>query len=165
MPTMKLDVQPAHTTNDRAMVVSSLSPIADLVARRVVDVPAATTIRVAVETMERGHVSALLVTEGGGIVTERDVARALGHDVSLDERVAVIATPHPVTVHGSMTVVEACGLMLSEELRHLVVETDAGMAVVSMRDLAAVLLQSAEPTAWLTQLRVSIDVPAETWLG
>jgi hypothetical protein len=37
--------------------------------------------------------------------------------------------------------------------------------VVSLRDIVAVLLQTASPELWLSSLRVSVQLPTELWLG
>jgi hypothetical protein len=64
-----------------------------------------------------------------------------------------------------MSVVDGCATMLNEDVRHLVVETDHGPAVLSLRDVAAVLLQASDPHIWLSSLRIKIETPAEIWLG
>jgi hypothetical protein len=46
-----------------------------------------------------------------------------------------------------------------------VVDLGDRWAVLSIRDLTAVLLQSTDPQLWLAALRVSIDVPSELFLG
>ena len=55
--------------------------------------------------------------------------------------------------------------MLNQGVRHLVVAFPDRDAVVSLRDVMAVLLQATDPHLWLTQLRVAVEVPAEIWLG
>jgi CBS domain-containing protein len=148
-----------------ANVVHGQSPLSALVSRAAVTVAADCTLADAVATMEAAGVSALLVGEQAAIITERDIARALGHGVPVDEIVGGVATPHPVVVSASMSVVDGCAVMLNEQIRHLVVETDHGPAVLSLRDVAAVLLQSSDSQVWLSSLRVQIETPAETWLG
>lgn len=146
-------------------VVSHASPLSELLRRPAVVVRGDCTVARAAGIMERASVSALLVEEPAGIVTERDLARALAHGGPADGVVAAIMTPHPVTVPASTTVLDAATLMLNEQVRHLVIETDGSRGVLSLRDVAAVLLQSATPQLWLASLRVAVDAPAETWLG
>lgn len=146
-------------------VVHAQSPLSALATRPAVTVPSRCTLARAVAQMEASGISALLVDDRAGIITERDIARALAHGASVDEVVGRVATPHPLIVPASMTVVEACATMLNEHVRHLVVELAGGLAVISLRDVAAVLLQSADPHIWLASLRVAIEVPAEIWLG
>lgn len=146
-------------------VLTAHSPLERLVCRPAVTVPGDASVAAAVEVMRVADVSALLV-DGGGILTERDVARAVGAGVPVDALVADVATPHPLVVPGTMGVVEACGVMLNEEVRHLVIElADGTLGVVSLRDVAAVLLQVADPHLWLASLRVAVDAPSEIWLG
>lgn len=145
-------------------VVTQHSSLVDLVCRPAVTIPRDASIADAVVAMRSAEVSALLVEEGG-ILTERDIARALGAGVPVDELVERVATPHPLVVPASMGVIEACALMLNEQVRHLVLEFDDGrLGVVSLRDVAAVLLQAADPHLWLASLRVAVG-PAEIWLG
>ena len=146
-------------------VVSVHSPLSALLFRAAITVPADATLADAVATMEEAGVSALLVEPALGIITERDIARALGHDAPTTTTVACVATLHPVVVPGSMPVLEACAVMLNEQVRHLVVDIGDAVGIVSLRDLAAVLLQSADPHLWLDSLRVAIELPSEIWLG
>jgi CBS domain-containing protein len=146
-------------------VVHGQSPLSALVSRTSVTVAVDCTLADAVATMEAAGVSALLVGAHAAIITERDIARALGHGVPVDEVVGRVATPYPLVVSGSMSVVDGCATMLNEHVRHLVVETDHGPAVLSLRDLAAALLQASDPHIWLSSLRVKIEVPPEIWLG
>src|SRR5688572_8120347 len=146
-------------------VVSVNSPLSALLVRAAVTVAPEATLADAVATMEEAGVSALLVEHSAGIITERDIARALGHDAPTTTTVDRVATPHPVVVPGSMPVLEACAVMLNEQIRHLVVEVDDALGILSLRDLAAVLLQSADPHLWLASLRVAIELPSEIWLG
>ncbi len=146
-------------------VVSHRSTLGEFVVRPPERVTAMCSLEAAVRQMEQAGVSSLLV-DGDGIVTERDIARALGHGMANEAPVEAVATWHPLVVPSSMTVVDACATMLNEQLRHLVIETATGeRLVVSLRDVAAVLLQSADPQLWLSSLRSAIDPPAETWLG
>ena len=153
------------STYGPANVMHGQSPLSALVSRAAVTVAANSTLATAVATMEAAGVSALLVGEHAAIVTERDIARALGHGVPVDEIVGHVATQHPVVVSGFMSVVDGCATMLNEHVRHLVVETDHGPAVLSLRDVAAVLLQTSDPHIWLSSLRVKIETPAEISLG
>jgi len=114
--------------------------------------------------MVRLDVSALLV-DGLGLVTERDVLRALTDGVDPDSPVAAITRWEPLVVDPCTTVVDAAATMLNQRLRHLVVDLAAARAVVSLRDVTAVLLQTANPQLWLTSLRVAVHSPSEIWLG
>ena len=155
-----------QTTRGPVRVVDARSAVSTLVTRRAVAVHERCSMGQAVETMRTGSVSALLVGARAGIVTERDLARGLAAGHSQEDPVDLVATPHPVAVAGGTSVVECAGLMLNEQLRHLLVDLDDGTkGIVSMRDLLAVLLQADDSHLWLTSLRVAIETPAETWLG
>jgi CBS domain-containing protein len=146
--------------------VDPQSTLAALIPRPALTVPASCTLVDAVERMEAAGVSALVVGDHRGIVTERDLARALAAGRALDEPVERAATRQPVAVPGATTVVAAAGLMLNEHVRHLLVELDDGtVGVVSVRDVLAVLLQATDPDPWLTSLRAAIETPSEIWLG
>ena len=77
----------------------------------------------------------------------------------------VVASRDPLRVSASSPLVDAAALMLTEEIRHLVIEFPDGRdGVVSLRDIVAVLLQTANPQ-WVTSLRLAIETPSEIWLG
>jgi signal-transduction protein with cAMP-binding, CBS, and nucleotidyltransferase domain len=156
----------ATTTRGPVNVVHPHSPLVNLVARDAIGVAGVCTLAEAVEVMRSAAVSSLLVSEPSGIVTERDLARALGAGHSPDEPIATVATRHPVVVPGSDTVLEAAARMLNDEVRHLIVELpQQRLGVVSMRDVLAVLLAASQPQLWLTSLRIAIEDAPENWLG
>lgn len=140
------------------------STLGDLIRRPAVRVGRTCPLATVVEEMDAAEVSSVLV-DGDGIVTERDIARALARGVEPSAAVEDIATWDPVVAPASMTVVEAAALMLNEHVRHLIVEQPGGSAVVSMRDVTAVLLEAANPHVWVTSLRIAVQSPPEIWLG
>jgi signal-transduction protein with cAMP-binding, CBS, and nucleotidyltransferase domain len=155
-----------RTTSGPALVFDPSSPVAVLAARPAVTVPQTCSLTHAAEVMKAEQVSSLVLEDRAGIVTERDLARAHGAGCAATDPVEAIASRHPVSVPGDMTVTAAAGLMLNEQVRHLLVELDTGaIGVVSMRDLLAVLLQAVDRDLWLTSLRVAIETPSEMWIG
>ena len=94
--------------------------------------------------MSAGRAGSVLVLQDGsliGIFTERDILRALAYYSKADSaRVSSVSkwmTQDPVTIGPDATVGEALDRMLSGGFRHLpVMEGDALVGVVSMRDLA-----------------------------
>jgi CBS domain-containing protein len=89
---------------------------------------------------------AIVEVEGGGVITERDVLRAIAEGADLGTaRVGDWMTPEPVGVETSATVAEACDLMIGRGVRHLLVrEGDDLVGVLNMRDVVGVLTGAAE---------------------
>jgi signal-transduction protein with cAMP-binding, CBS, and nucleotidyltransferase domain len=115
--------------------------------------------------MRNANVSSVLVGPERHIATERDLTRALAAGLRPEEPIGTVAS-HPICVPANTSVVDAAALMLNQEIRHLVIEGCAeGLAVVSLRDVMAVLLQAVTPHIWLERLRVAVSAPPETWLG
>jgi CBS domain-containing protein len=148
-----------------ARVVSATSPVTALVCRPALAVAPDATIAEAAAVLRSAGVSSLLVGDRTAIVTERDLARALADGRDPSDPVATVATAHPVTVRATTSVMAAAAVMLNEEVRHLVVELDDGVGIISMRDVLAVLLQCVDPHFWLRSLQLAIETPAEIWLG
>lgn len=82
---------------------------------------------------------------GGGVITERDVLRAIAAGTDLDSATAGDhMTAEPVSVAREMSLDEACGLMISRGIRHLLVnEGDELVGVLNMRDVVGVLSGAA----------------------
>jgi CBS domain-containing protein len=87
----------------------------------------------------------IVEAEGGGVITERDVLRAIAAGDDLDvARVADHMTPRPVSVPPGTPLAEACDLMISRGVRHLLVsDGDALVGVLNMRDVVGVLSGAA----------------------
>ena len=92
----------------------------------------------AAHRMAERRVGAIIVTEGTrltGIMTERDVLRAVGSG-KIDGTVGDWMTPHPDTASPSATIGEAAAMMLHGGYRHVpIVEGDHAVGIVSIRDL------------------------------
>ena len=146
-------------------ILEPLSAIGQLVVRDVVTVEATASLREVAKVMREANVSSVLVGSDRTIATERDLARALASGLGPDDAVADVASAHPIRVPARTPVVDGAALMLNQGVRHLVVAFPDRDAVVSLRDVMAVLLQATDPHLWLTQLRVAVEVPAEIWLG
>jgi CBS domain-containing protein len=102
------------------------------------------TVRAAAARMWEQQTGSLLVIDDGrlvGILTERDVLRAIGHGKDVDgTTVADIMSTDLLTVGPDTSVHDAARLMAARWIRHLPVLTDERLVgVVSLRDLAAVL--------------------------
>ena len=94
-------------------------------------------------------VGAVIVLDGGelaGILTERDVLRAVAVGIDDDTRVADRMTPHPETIEPGESTQHAAVLMIHGGFRHLpVVEQGAVVGMLSIRDLMRVVLEDSVP--------------------
>jgi CBS domain-containing protein len=154
-----------QATSGTGRVVDPHSHVSQLVTRPALAVPVACTLKDAVGAMGAAGVSAVLVGELAGVVTERDLARALGADLSPNDSVERVMAHHPVTVSGDTSVIAAAALMLNEQIRHLVVEVaDGPVGIVSIRDLLRVLLEAVDHN-WVGSLRAAVELPSDAWVG
>lgn len=87
----------------------------------------------------------IVEVDGGGVITERDVLRAIADGTDLDtETAGDHMTADPVSVPPGMPLSEACDLMISRNVRHLLVDDgDALVGVLNMRDVVGVLSGAA----------------------
>lgn len=148
-----------HSTTESA---SPDSPVATLVRRPTVEIEGAASIAEAARLMRVEGVSALVVDHGRAVVTERDISRGIGAEADPEEPVGTVATPGPIIVDGSMSVAMVAGVLLNEQLRHvLVAMPDGGLGVVSLRDVSAVLLRHVDPAVFAPPT----EAFSELWLG
>jgi CBS domain-containing protein len=101
------------------------------------------------ERMVDKDVGAALVTEEGrlvGILTERDVLRAVARGQAGDARVADWMSRNPDTLDPDDTTQHAAVLMIHGGFRHLpVTEGDEVVGMLSIRDLMRIVLEDAVP--------------------
>jgi CBS domain-containing protein len=94
-------------------------------------------------------VGAVLVYEGGrlcGILTERDVLRAVADGIDDGTLVRDRMTPNPETLDADDTTEHAAVLMIHGGFRHLpVMEGGEVVGVLSIRDLMRVVLEDSVP--------------------
>lgn len=108
-------------------------------------------LRAAAARMWEQQTGSLLVMEGDqllGIVTERDMVRAVAQGADVDSgTVGEVMTSDVLTVPPDMPLYEAARLMVSRWVRHLpVVEGGQVVGVLSLRDLVAVLAAMGSAT-------------------
>jgi CBS domain-containing protein len=112
-------------------------------------VEAGVSILEVADRMVDRNVGAVLVLDGGrlaGILTERDVLRAVARGLGDATRVADCMTARPETIAPDDTTEHAAVLMLHGGFRHLpVVEGDSVVGVISIRDLVPLLLEDTAP--------------------
>lgn len=103
----------------------------------------------AAKRMVARGVGAVLVMEGErleGILTERDLMRAVATGYSDDARVSDWMTRQPETVEASDATDHAASLMIHGGFRHLpVVDQGRVAGIISIRDLMRVALADSSP--------------------
>jgi signal-transduction protein with cAMP-binding, CBS, and nucleotidyltransferase domain len=117
--------------------------IKEFVNRKPVVLPVDSTIREVAQQMSLKNVGLVVLVDGEkpripvGVVSERDVVRAVAKGEPLDASAKTIASTKLVTIGLEDDVGEAASKMLSNNVRHLVVLDDSKrlVGVVSIRDI------------------------------
>ena len=115
--------------------------VQDAMTEHVLTLTPGRTLREAAEFMCKHNVGAAVIIDpeqpGPGIITERDLVRALGRGRDPDsEHVGNHLTAHAVFADGDWNLEEAADRMAEGGFRHLVVLRDGDVAgIISMRDL------------------------------
>ena len=126
-----------------------MSVVASHMSRDLLTVDPDDRLGEAAKRMVARGVGAVLVMEGerlGGILTERDLLKAVASGLSDDDRVRDWMTRHPETVEASDATEHAAALMIHGGFRHLpVMEGGAVAGIISIRDLMRVALQDMAP--------------------
>jgi CBS domain-containing protein len=126
-----------------------VATIAEIMSRRLLTVESGISLQEAARQMDERHVGAALVLEGDalrGIVTERDVLRAVAAGPIEGAFVADWMTHDPETIDASETTRLAASLMIHGGFRHLpVLEGERVVGIVSIRDLMRVTLEDETP--------------------
>ena len=103
----------------------------------------------AARRMAQRGVGAVLVLEGeglAGILTERDLLKAVAAGFTNEARVSEWMTRQPETVEPDESTDHAASLMIHGGFRHLpVVEGGRAIGILSIRDLMRVALQDSAP--------------------
>jgi CBS domain-containing protein len=101
------------------------------------------------QRMADRNVGAVLVLEDGrlaGIMTERDLMRAVGRGIPDGAVVGECMTADPETIAPDDTIEHAAVLMIHGGYRHLpVVDGDDVVGVLSIRDLLQVVIEDSAP--------------------
>jgi CBS domain-containing protein len=123
------------------------------------------TLEQAARKMWKQQTGSLLVLEGGellGIITERDILKAVANGVALDTRISEVMSKDLITVGPGTSLREAAGVMTEKWIRHLPV-LDAGklVGIVSQRDLAGVLSGALNEPEGLHRLIESSELVRE----
>ncbi len=108
-----------------------------------------TRLAEAARRMDERGVGAILVLEGArlaGILTERDILRAVARGYGADDAVADWMTHHPETIEASDSTEHAAVIMIHGGFRHLPVLDEGRVAgMLSIRDLMRVVLADTAP--------------------
>jgi CBS domain-containing protein len=126
-----------------------LPTVAHNMSRDLLTVSAGDHLGEAAKRMVARGVGAVLVMEGEklqGILTERDLMRAVAGGYSDEARVSDWMTRHPETVDADDATDHAASLMIHGGFRHLpVVQGDRVVGIISIRDLMRVALSDSSP--------------------
>lgn len=106
-----------------------------------------TTLVEAAKAMEDSDLGSLAVVEGMkllGLVTERDIRRAVAGGSNLDASVSTVMSDEPDTFDPDLDVWDAAAWIAESGYRHLPVVGDEGelLGVVSIRDLLKALVDT-----------------------
>lgn len=162
------DAQPAGPTgcpdpSDGDYLFTRLA--GEVASRGLADVPRGTDLRRAARVMEAGQVGSVLVREAGGavigIVTDRDLRRAVATGMALDATVETLMSAPVAAIEAKTPCFEALLSMTGSGIRHLLVTRDgepAGMVTASDLLLAhgrspMALLRAARRAGDATDLR------------
>ncbi|MFP3346804.1 MAG: CBS domain-containing protein [Sulfolobaceae archaeon] len=93
------------------------------------------------KTMTEKNIGSVIVVENGkpvGIITERDIVRAIGKGKKLDTKAEEFMTASLITIKEDSPVTGALALMRQFNIRHLPVVNDKGelTGIISIRDIA-----------------------------
>lgn len=118
--------------------------VGEVMSRNLLVAEAAMSLQAAAERMCERDVGALLVLTGqslAGILTERDVLRAVSQGRVEGTSVAAWMTREPETVDAAASTRQAAAVMIRGGFRHLpVVEGGRPIGIVSIRDLMRVVV-------------------------
>jgi len=123
--------------------------VGDVMSTGLLTVDASTPLVEAAKLMNEHSVGAVLVFAGdrvGGILTERDVLRAVALGQVERTDVGTWMTHHPETIEPSDSTGHAASIMIHGGFRHLpVVDAGKPVGIVSIRDLMRVVLDDETP--------------------
>lgn len=126
-----------------------MSTVDTIMSRNLLTTEPGERLQDAAHRMVDRRVGAILVLDGerlAGILTERDVLRAVGTGYDPASRVSDWMTRNPETIEPGDTIDDALGLMNHGGFRHLpVTEGERLVGIISVRDLLRAGVQDATP--------------------
>jgi CBS domain-containing protein len=124
-------------------------PLSEVMATDIVSVAHDAPLTEAAARMVERAVGAAIIFEAGrlaGILTERDIMKAVASGRAGESRVDEWMTRHPEVVHPEDTTDQAAALMIHGGFRHLPVVSGADVVgIVSIRDLVRVTIADTSP--------------------
>jgi CBS domain-containing protein len=128
---------------------AAMAPVHRHMSRDLLTVEPGHPIIAVAQQMADRNVGAVLVLKAGrlaGIMTERDLMRALARGLRDDAVVGDCMTADPDTIAPDDTIEHAAVLMIHGGYRHLpVVDGDEVVGVLSIRDLVQVVVEDSAP--------------------
>jgi CBS domain-containing protein len=126
-----------------------MSTVGEIMSRSLLTVQPSMTLTDAARQMEGRKVGAALIVAGGrltGILTERDILRAVAAGNIESASVGEWMTRDPETVEPSERVGQAATLMIHGGFRHLpVLDGDDPVGIISIRDLVRIVIADESP--------------------
>ena len=123
--------------------------VGDHMSRNLLTVEASLSLTDVAERMVERDVGAVIVLDGerlAGIMTERDLMRAIARRLGDEAVVGDCMTADPDTIDPGDTMAHAAVLMIHGGFRHLpVVEGRRVVGMLSIRDLVRVVLEDSAP--------------------
>jgi CBS domain-containing protein len=126
-----------------------MTTVSDVMSKGLLTVEASATLVEAASQMDERRVGAALVVDGGrlaGILTERDLLRAVARGAVADANVDAWMTRDPETIDPDEPTGRAAAIMIHGGFRHLpVVEGRELIGIVSIRDLMRAVIDDEAP--------------------
>ena len=121
-------------------------PISALANDRIVQAAPDVTIREAAKQLADEGIGLLVLSDDSGVcgvVSERDIVRAVASEVHLDARVTAVSSAGAVQwASSNSSIADVADEMMRSWLRHILIADDDGnlAGIVSMRDLLAAIV-------------------------
>jgi CBS domain-containing protein len=123
-----------------------MTSVDEIMSRSLLTVDPATTLADAARQMDLGAVLVFSERRLVGILTERDVLRAVAAGRTESASVADWMTRNPETIEPSDRAGHAASIMIHGGFRHLpVLESGEAVGIVSIRDLMRVVIDDESP--------------------
>lgn len=113
-------------TRWRLVMKSDIMNVRDVMNKSLITVEKDDTIRLSIKKMVHGEFGAVVVTENGkpiGILTERDILKSIADEMMEPEnKVEIIMSTPLIAVNSSTSLGEAAEVMLTNNIRRLMVK-------------------------------------------